>query len=102
MGVASQLSAASTEYVHVRVVSRANQRVISIAAPPQLAFLTDTRSPEPEEWLTGEWADRNARILLGPNGGAITLEPGTYHVWLSWTAGVETPVYRCRTTLTIY
>ncbi|MFD5027008.1 hypothetical protein [Streptomyces sp. NPDC058373] len=96
------LSALSTEYVRVTATTRAAGSVITPAAPPRFAFLPTATSPTEEDWLLGEWSDRWARILIGPEGGTAVLEPGDHHVWLSWTAGAETPVYRCPGLLRVY
>lgn len=100
--MAMTLSALSTEYVRITAATRAAGSVITPAAPPRFAFLTTASSPSEEDWLLGEWADRWARILIGPDGGVATLEPGEYQVWLSWSAGAETPVYRCPGSLRVY
>nr|WTC12549.1 hypothetical protein OHA15_33925 [Streptomyces anthocyanicus] len=98
-----EVAASSTEYVRVTAVSAVGGSTISPAAPPQFAFQTTsaTGNPAVGEWLTGEWASPHARILIGPNGGTVTLDPGEYRVWLTWAAGAETPVYRAGT-ITVY
>jgi hypothetical protein len=90
------IAATSTEYVHVGVSATVQGTDVTLASPPKLAFLpaSSTDNPQTEEWLTGEWHDHTARLLVGPNGGAVTFDPGRYKVWLSFTAGLETPVYR--------
>jgi len=100
---AVEIAAASTEYVRVTAVSMAAGSAITLAAPPKFAFLAAsiTDNPAAEDWLTGEWAAPHARILVGPNGGAVTLVPGDYRVWLTWAAGTEAPVYRAGM-LTVY
>ncbi|MFJ3289978.1 hypothetical protein ACIPMW_32420 [Streptomyces sp. NPDC086669] len=98
-----EIAATSTEYVRVTAVSKAAGSTINPAAPPKFAFLpaSATDNPATEDWVTGEWTTPWARILVGPNGGTVTLDPGTYRVWLTWAAGTETPVYRAGT-LTVY
>ena len=98
-----EIAATSTEYVRVTAVSKAAGSTINPAAPPKFAFLpaSSTDNPVTEDWLTGEWAAPHARILVGPSGGAVTLAPGDYRVWLTWAAGLEAPVYRTGT-LTVY
>lgn len=90
------LAATSTEYVHVDVTVTVDGTPITLANPPELAFLasSDTNNPSAEDWLTGEWSGSRARILVGPNGGTVTLDPGTYRMWISFAAGLETPVRR--------
>lgn len=98
-----EIAASSTEYIRVTATSRAAGSTVNAAAPPKFAFLpaSVTGNPEAADWMTGEWASPHARILIGPSGGATTLETGEYLVWLSWAAGTEAPVYRAGT-LTVY
>ncbi|WP_406418403.1 hypothetical protein [Streptomyces sp. NBC_01614] len=98
-----EIAATSTEYVRITAVSKAAGSTITPAAPPKFAFLpaSATDNPVTEDWLTGEWAAPHARILVGPDDGVVTLTAGEYRVWLSWSAGTETPVYRAGT-LTVY
>ncbi|MFJ7417976.1 hypothetical protein ACIQXD_05105 [Streptomyces uncialis] len=98
-----EIAATSTEYVRVTARSKAAGSVITVAAPPKFAILPASRTGNPDtgDWLTGEWSGTWARLLVGP-GGAITLDPGEYVVWLSWAAGTEAPVYRASGTITVY
>jgi hypothetical protein len=98
-----ELAASSTEYVHVNVVASIGGTPVTLAAPPKLAFLpvSSASNPVTEDWLAGEWSGSWARLLLGPNGGTLTLEPGKYSVWITFAAGLETPVYRAGV-LTVY
>jgi hypothetical protein len=91
-----EIAASSTEYVHVNVQAAIGGAAITLAAPPKLAILPvgSATNPAAEDWITGEWSESWARILVGPNGGAVTLSPGRYTVWVSFAAGTETPVYR--------
>lgn len=102
--MAMKLAATSTEYVRVTAVSQAAGSTITPAVPPKFAFLPTSTSDNPvaEDWTDGEWNAPWARIMVGPNGGALTLTAGEYSVWLTWTAGAETPVYRTGGTLTVY
>ncbi|MEV6547985.1 hypothetical protein AB0M57_04655 [Streptomyces sp. NPDC051597] len=61
-----------------------------------MAFLHgDSRTnPVAEDWHPAEWHSGSARILVGPDGGELTLTPGTYWVWTTWEVGAENPVYR--------
>lgn len=101
--MAMKLAATSTEYVRVTATSQAAGSVITPAAAPKFAFLPASNSGNPavDDWTDGEWNAPWARIMVGPNGGAVTLTAGEYSVWLTWTAGTETPVYRSGT-LTVY
>lgn len=96
------LAATSTEYLHVGVTATISGSPVAVPVPPKFAFLDTQNLSNPDtEWITGEWAGTVARILLGPNGGALTLEPGAYKVWISFAAGAETPVRRIGT-LNVY
>ena len=90
------LAVTSTEYVHVDVEATIGGTAITVASPPKLAFLptSSTENPAAEDWITGEWSGSRARILVGPNGGTVTLDPGAYRLWISFAAGLETPVRR--------
>lgn len=87
-----RLAATSTEYVHINVGSWINGASLALADPPKFAFLLTTANPVLGDWLTGEWSQNWARILVGPSGGAVALVEGRYQVWLKFTAGLEAPV----------
>lgn len=91
-----EIAATSTEFVHVNVQITIAGGAIASAVPPSLAFLpaSTADNPQPTDWLTGEWNGTQARILVGPNGGVLTLDPGKYKLWIKFAAGLETPVYR--------
>ncbi|TVL89756.1 hypothetical protein [Streptomyces sp. SAJ15] len=88
------LATTSTEYVHVSVTATSGGDPVNLTTPPRLAFLTSRSNPADGDWRTGEWSSGAARLLVGPDGGAIELAPGTYWTWATWEAGAETPVYR--------
>lgn len=98
---AVDLAAVSTEYVKVTVVAKAGGATINPAVPPSFAFLATDTSPDTGDWLVGEWLAPHARILVGPDGGITTLDPGDHKVWIKFAGGSETPVYRTGT-LTVY
>lgn len=76
------IPAASTEYVHVPITL--TPAVDLTGTAPRFAFLasTDRGNPEVDAWLTGEWDDGVARILVGPDG-ETTLTRGDWHVWIN-------------------
>jgi hypothetical protein len=79
------IPASSTEFLHVPVT--APQGVDITGTPPKLAVLpvTNRSNPETGDWHTGDWADgTEARLLIGPDGGAVTLSRGDYRVWVSF------------------
>lgn len=80
-----QLPATTTEFVHADVTPPAGVDITG--TPPQLAILpVSTRSnPATGDWETGEWTNgTTARILVGPDGGALALTPGDYRVYVSF------------------
>lgn len=87
------IAAASTEYVHVPVTATGGG-TINTTVPPRFAFLPGGSDPATTDWYTGQWADGAARILVGPNGGTLSLPTGHYWLWVTWAAGLESPVYR--------
>jgi hypothetical protein len=88
------LAATSTEYVKVPVAATVDGDPVTLTTPPRMAFLTGTGNPASADWKAAAWHSGAARILVGPDGGALTLTPGTYWVWATWDAGTEAPVYR--------
>ncbi|MFF4489432.1 hypothetical protein ACFY0F_23535 [Streptomyces sp. NPDC001544] len=79
------IPATSTEYLHVPVTAPAGVDITG--SPPKLAILPVhvRTNPGTSDWKTGEWTSGpEARLLIGPDGGAITLAPGDYRVWLSF------------------
>jgi hypothetical protein len=75
------IPASSTEYLHIPVTAPAG--VDLSAAPMKIAIVAHADNPSDAEWKTAEWADGEARILVGPDGGALTLTRGNYRVWIA-------------------
>jgi hypothetical protein len=77
------IPATSTEFLHVPVV--APEGVDITGSPPKLAILPvhNRNNPETGDWHTGDWDGTEARILVGPDGGAITLTAGDHRVYVS-------------------
>lgn len=90
---AVDLAATSTEYVHVPVATTdATAPDLSAA---RIAIVDDNGNPADADWHDADLHEGNARLLVGPEGGALTLSAGVpYTVWVTWAAGAETPVYR--------
>lgn len=89
------IAASSTEYLHVTVTATTPDGApATLTTPPRIAVLAHNGSPEEDDWHTGAWSDGAARLLVGPEGGALELSPGPYWVWAAWVAGLEAPVYR--------
>jgi hypothetical protein len=83
----------STEYLHIAATASdaLTGDPVTLTDPPRLAFLTDgSADPAAGDWVTAEWADGNARLLIGPGGHVLPV--GWYRVWITFTAGAETPV----------
>lgn len=81
---------------------RSGTSVDPTANTVQAAFLTEPpeeASPESGDWKTASWETNAtttpdqyaAKCLVGP-GGAVTLTPGTYYVWVKITDSPEIPV----------
>ncbi|KIZ16844.1 hypothetical protein [Streptomyces natalensis] len=78
------IPASSTEYLHITVTAPAG--VDLTATTPRIAILSmsNRNNPSTVDWHIGDWASpTEARLLIGPDGGALTLTPGDYHVWVS-------------------
>lgn len=78
------IPATSTEYVHIPVTAPAGVDLTGIT--PKIAILpvANRDNPSVADWHTGDWATATeARLLVGPDGGALTLTPGDYSVWVS-------------------
>jgi hypothetical protein len=75
------IPASSTEYLHIPVTAPAGTDLSG--APVKIAIVAHADNPAGAEWKTAEWADGEARLLIGPDGGAITLTRGTYRVWIA-------------------
>lgn len=75
------IPASSTEYLHVPVTAPAG--IDLTGAPVKIAVVAHADNPADEEWQTAEWADGEARLLIGPDGGTLTLTRGIYRVWIA-------------------
>ncbi|WP_109000784.1 hypothetical protein [Streptomyces rishiriensis] len=75
------IPASSTEYLHIPVTAPAG--VDLTGAPVQIAIVLHADNPTDAEWHDAEWADGEARLLVGPDGGALALTRGTYRVWIA-------------------
>ncbi|MFJ3984421.1 hypothetical protein [Streptomyces fungicidicus] len=75
------IPATSTEYLHVPVT--APPGVDLAAAPVRIAVVAHGDNPDGSDWQTAEWVDGAARVLVGPDGGALALTRGTHRVWIA-------------------
>jgi len=89
-----ELAATTTEYVRIPVTPPVGVDITGL--PPKLAFLPTSNRDNPAvgDWKTGAWASGpEARLLVGPGGGAVTLAQGDYRVYVSFDPpGSETIV----------
>lgn len=76
------IPASTTEYVHVPVTAPTGTDLAG--SPVKVAIVAHGDNPSGDEWHTAEWADGRARLLVGPDGGALTLTRGTYRVWITF------------------
>ena len=75
------IPASSTEYLHIPITAPAGTDLTT--APMRIAVVAHADNPADAEWHTAEWVDGNARLLIGPDGGALELTSGTYRVWVA-------------------
>jgi len=75
------IPATSTEYLHIPVTPPDGTDLTG--SPVQIAVIAHGDNPSGDEWHTAEWADSQARLLIGPDSGALTLTRGTYRVWIN-------------------
>lgn len=62
-----------------------------------MAVLPVGHEPADTDWHTAEWATNSdgttvAKLLVGPDSGALTPAPGRYRAWVSVDAAPEHPV----------
>jgi hypothetical protein len=76
------IPASSTEYLHIPITGPAG--VDLTTSPVRIAVVLHADNPAEDEWRTAEWADGEARLLIGPDGGALELTRGTYRVWVAF------------------
>lgn len=96
------IPASSLEYVNV-TISVSPAGVVLTGTAPKFAFLPDTNrgNPVTADWLTGEWDDDTARILVGPTSGETSLTRGDWHVWVRIDPPNDELVVRKAGTLTV-
>lgn len=85
-----RISSQSTEYILVAVTAS----VVVTGDPVALAFTAPGTDPASGDWLTGNWVNGKARVLVGPAGGAKTLTAGSWDLWVRVTDNPEIPVRR--------
>lgn len=93
----TQIATTSREFVHADVTATIAGAPITPGAPPKIALMSSDGNPTETDWFEAEWSGGTARLMIGPDGGAVVLAPGRYHLWVTFTAGLEQPVYRSGT-----
>jgi hypothetical protein len=93
------IPASSTEYLHIPVTAPAG--IDLDGTPVRIALVAHGNNPTPAEWQTAEWAGTEARLLIGPDGGTLTLTPSNYRVWIAVDPPGATDIVRLAGTLTI-
>lgn len=97
-----QISAASLEYVRVRVEAiQSGSFYDPTADAVAMAFIGGNADPVSGDWKTASWdsdttatpAVYRAQCLVGP-AGTVTLTAGVYAVWVKITDSPEIPVKR--------
>ncbi|MFF4403602.1 hypothetical protein [Streptomyces sp. NPDC001404] len=84
------LSYLSTQFLQVPVTS-------DVPDPSgytvRMAFLPDGQQPTNTDWHPATWINSTtgwrAQFLVGPNGGAVTAQPGMWRPWVRITAAPE-------------
>lgn len=93
----------STEYVYVPVGAKASGVAVDPTSDTAvMAFLAGAGPPESGDWKTASWdtdptttpPTYQARCLIGPSGGTVTLTAGIWTVWVKVTDSPEIPVKR--------
>lgn len=93
-----RVSAASLEYVRVRVRAKKQGVVYDpTSSVVTFAFTGKSGLAVTTEWAAGVWeadgSDYYAMCLVGPGEAAsVTLDPGTYKVWIKIVDNPEQPV----------
>ncbi|WP_416976702.1 hypothetical protein [Streptomyces sp. T028] len=78
------IPASSTEYLHIPVTAPTGVDLSSTTPKIAILPMQNRANPTVGDWKTGEWASATeARLLVGPDGGALTLTAGDYRVWVS-------------------
>lgn len=79
----------STEIVRVPVAATGSDPTLY---PVRMAFLPPGVQPSDSDWHLAAWVDGAAEVLVGPDGGALTLTVGPWRIWIDIDASIEHPV----------
>lgn len=84
----------STDFVQALVQATADPTGDTV----QMAFPKKGIAPVDSDWQDAAWVQAGypyvCQVKVGPNGGAVTLEPGLYDIWVSITTASENPVFQ--------
>lgn len=82
----------STEYIQVPITSDASPTTYTV----RMAVLPVGQRPVDADWHTATWITiggvPHAQLLVGPDGGALTLGAGPYVPWVAIDANPEHPI----------
>lgn len=89
----------STEYLPVPISADGDPTgypVRMALLPIDTPALPEEPRPDDGDWHTAAWTTVRgtpcAQLLVGPDGGAVTLTPGLWRPWVDIDAGTEHPV----------
>jgi hypothetical protein len=93
-GRTTPVDALSTEYYEIGVTW---DRGTPTALDVQIAIIPVGHEPALADWHTAQWDTTStggtvAKLLVGPDGGALAPTPGRYRAWVNVTATPEHPV----------
>lgn len=80
-----ELPATTTEFIHIPITPPPGVDITG--TPPRLAVLpvSNRDNPADSDWLDGTWGTGpEALLMVGPDGGAITLAVGDYRVFVAF------------------
>ncbi|MEV1168602.1 hypothetical protein [Nonomuraea sp. NPDC049784] len=85
------ISSLSREFVYIPVEGPSGGEAVEVA------FTNEDGKPAETDWRAAMWdtvtaTGADAKILVGPGEGAVTLPEGTYRAWVRVTSSVEQPV----------
>ncbi|MFB7672929.1 hypothetical protein ACFC26_16125 [Kitasatospora purpeofusca] len=85
---------ASTEYLQIPVTAATDPT----SYPVRIALIPSTTRPADADWHPATWTTiddiPHAQLLVGPDGGVLTLAVGRWRPWLDIEAGTEHPIIR--------
>ncbi|GAA5046517.1 hypothetical protein HNP84_009736 [Thermocatellispora tengchongensis] len=85
------ISSLSREFLYIPVKGPSGGEGVEVA------FTNEDGEPTETDWHDATWdnvtaAGADAKILVGPGEGAVSLPEGTYRAWVRVTSSVEQPV----------